>query len=259
MNKPAMSPQSVTHTRFNPLTRPTRVFILGHHDFSIDGVVSMLADHEDGYLVSCIEPGNDCMEKFAEASPDVLLLHHRAVDGPLERFIHRVLGEYPEVRILVFGQEMDDDQLYRLVRAGAHGYINERMNGDHVKRALDSVTSGNAWIERHIMERFIAEQQGADHVLLSQFHDRIDDMCTQLTRRETEILSQVIRGLAIKQIAEEVHLSHQGVKMHLAKLFKKFGVSNRNQLILAAFDEISPVEQLSTLLRNGLEKKLSPH
>ena len=44
--------------------------------------------------------------------------------------------------------------------------------------------------------------------------------------------------------------------MHLAKLFRKFKVSNRNQLILAAFDEISPVEDLSILFRNGLQRKL---
>ena len=65
-----------------------------------------------------------------------------------------------------------------------------------------------------------------------------------------------MKGLAIKQIAERVHLSHQGVKMHLAKLFRKFKVSNRNQLILAAFDEMSPVEDLSLLLHNGLKKRL---
>jgi hypothetical protein len=44
--------------------------------------------------------------------------------------------------------------------------------------------------------------------------------------------------------------------MHLAKLFRKFNVNNRNQLILAAFDSISPVDGLSTLLRDGLNQRL---
>jgi hypothetical protein len=45
--------------------------------------------------------------------------------------------------------------------------------------------------------------------------------------------------------------------MHLAKLFRKFNVNNRNQLILATFDSISPVDGLSNLLRDGLNRRLS--
>jgi DNA-binding NarL/FixJ family response regulator len=93
-------------------------------------------------------------------------------------------------------------------------------------------------------------------VLQCLVNDSVNRLHSNLTRRETEILCEVLKGLAIKQIAEEVHLSHQGVKMHLAKLFRKFRVANRNQLILATFDTISPENDISILLRNGLQRKL---
>jgi DNA-binding NarL/FixJ family response regulator len=234
----------------------TRIFIIGHQDFSVDGLASMLEARDERYMVSCVEPDEDCMAKFAAASPDALLIENESLPHAFERFVNEVTQRHPDVRILVFGKDMSDDHLYSLVRAGVHGYINERMDGDHFKRALDHVLDGNTWVERHILERFIAGQQGFDELLESQFSERVERLCERLTRREMEILCEVIKGLAIKQIAESVHLSHQGVKMHLAKLFKKFNVNNRNQLILAAFDEMSPVEDLSVLLRNGLNKKL---
>lgn len=234
-----------------------KIFIVGHQDFSIDALVSMLSGHNDNFLVSCVEPGDACMAKFVATEPDVLMIQNEALRDPLERFIQAIMEEYPDIRVLVFGKEMDDDHLYRLVRAGVHGYINERMNGDHIKQALDTVIPGNSWIERHIMQRFISTQHDVDQVVEDQFFENIDQLCDMLTRREIEVLCQVIKGLAIKQIAEEVHLSHQGVKMHLAKLFRKFKVTNRNQLILAAFDHISPVEDLSQLLRTGLERRLA--
>ncbi len=232
--------------------------IVGHHDFSVDGLASMLESHDSSYRVSRIEPGSTIPAIFAGTAsrPDALLIQNEVLLEPLERFIHDIIDAYPAVRILVFGKNMDDDHLYRLVRAGVHGYINERMSGDHIKHALDCLMHGRTWIERHILERFIATQHDLDKVLETQVHEKIDQLCTCLTKRETEILSEVVKGLAIKQIAERVHLSHQGVKMHLAKLFKKFKVSNRNQLILAALDEMSPIEDLSALLRNGLKKRL---
>lgn len=256
MDERYMPPQNVARVSSEPTSQQIKVFIIGHHDFSLDGLASMLAANGDGYTVSCIEPDDACMAKFVAAEPDALLIHDEVLQDPPERFIHTVTGQYPDIRIMVFGMNMDDDHLYRLVRAGVHGYINERMSGVQINRALDHVIAGNTWIERHIMERFITSQHNFDDALERQFNEKIDQLCLNLTKRETEILSEVVKGLAIKQIAEQVHLSHQGVKMHLAKLFKKFNVSNRNQLILAAFDNISPIEDLSVLLRNGLNKKL---
>jgi len=258
MNNLYASSPDVTNIHYNAPLKDgkTRIFIVGRKDFSTDSMARMVEDKSDNYLVSCVEPGDACMAKFVATEPDVLMIQGEALREPLERFIHGILDEYPNTRILVFGKDMNDDHLYRIIRAGVHGYINERMNGEHIERALGAIVSGQNWIERHIMARFINTQHELDKVLETRFYDKISQLCDNLTRRETEILCEVVKGLAIKQIAEEVHLSHQGVKMHLAKLFRKFKVTNRNQLILAAFDEISPVEDLSMLLRNGLQRKL---
>jgi len=252
------SPQDVTHMSNKHSMDRIRILIIGQRDFSVDGLASMLEARDSNYLVTCIEPDSEHIEKPAAAGPDALLIQNEILREPLERFIHSLIGEYPDARILVFGKNMDDDHLYRLVRIGIHGYIKERMSGDDIKHALDCVIDGNTWIERHILERFISTQHDFDAALKSQFYSKIERLCGSLTKRETEILCEVVKGLAIKQIAEQVHLSHQGVKMHLAKLFRKFKVSNRNQLILAAFDEMSPVEDLSLLLHKGLKKKLQP-
>ncbi len=258
MNNLETSSSDVTNIHFNGAASEgkIRIFVVGHKDFSIDSMARMVEATGDNYTVSCVEPGDACMARFVATEPDVLMIQNEVLKEPLERFIHGIMHDYPNIRILVFGKDMDDEHLYRLVRAGVHGYINERMSGEHIQRALDAVVNGRNWIERHIMERFISTRHELDEVLENQFYEKIEQLCNSLTRRETEILCEVVKGLAIKQIAEQVHLSHQGVKMHLAKLFKKFNVANRNQLILAAFDEISPVEELSMLLRNGLQRSL---
>ena len=241
---------------YPPGSHGANICIVGHNDFSTDSLASMLGSQNAGYLVTCVTPDDSFLTRLATTEPDVLLIQNGALKTPIEQFIQDLQDTYPDIRLLVFGKNLDDDYLYRLVRCGVHGYINERMNGDHIKRALESVISGHTWIERHIMERFISTQHDFDSIMESQFYARIDLMCTNLSRREIEILCEVVKGLAIKQIAARVHLSHQGVKMHLAKLFRKFNVANRNQLILATFDAISPVGDLSALLRSGLNRRL---
>ncbi len=252
------SPIDVTNIRSSAPAKAgnIRISILGHKDFSIDSMVRMLEANSNDYRISTVDPGEYDRSGLLSAEPDVLMIQNDVPGKPLERFVRDILDEYPSTRILVFGQDMSDDHLYRIVRAGVHGYINERMSGEHIVHALNAIISGQNWIERHIMERFINTQMELNKVLETRFYEKISQLCDNLTRRETEVLYEVVKGLAIKQIAEQVHLSQQSVKMHLAKLFRKFKVSNRNQLILAAFDEISPVEDLSILFRNGLQRKL---
>lgn len=56
----------------------------------------------------------------------------------------------------------------------------------------------------------------------------------RLTRRETEILSQVAQGRSSKSIAELLFVSSRTIEYHLASAYEKLGARNRVQAILAA-------------------------
>ncbi|MFM2081826.1 MAG: hypothetical protein RL380_517 [Verrucomicrobiota bacterium] len=55
-----------------------------------------------------------------------------------------------------------------------------------------------------------------------------------VTRRETEVLQQVIKGYANKQIAAALYISEDTVKTHLKTIFAKFGVHDRTSAVIHA-------------------------
>ncbi|MFV1972533.1 MAG: LuxR C-terminal-related transcriptional regulator, partial [Thiohalobacterales bacterium] len=231
----------------------SKILIAARQDFAIDGVVSILESCEDSYLVSCVEPGKSCMHKLATIAPDILLIHTSVAPEPAGDFIKGILAEFPALRIMLFGNGMSDDYLYEAVSAGIHGYINERMNGEHLTRAIQTVERGEYWVERHIMKRFFAAGS-----INTSIETSIEDLGKRLSSREAQVLALIMQGLPTKDIAEQLFLSHQGVKAHLTNLFRKFQVKNRAQLILTALDEISPVNSLSGMVRDGLLLVCSP-
>jgi DNA-binding NarL/FixJ family response regulator len=127
------------------------------------------------------------------------------------------------------------------------------MNGEHIIQALDAVSRGEYWIERHIMQRFISEQS-----ILDSINARVRLLGKRLTHRELEVLELILQGLSTNEIAERIFLSHQGVKAHLTTLFRKFSVKNRSQLILSALDEVSPVDSITGLFQQGLQSFRQP-
>ena len=225
-----------------------RTMIVARQDFFVDGIVRILKTSRIAGKIVCVSPGEPCMKYFVGEAPDFLLIQENAKPEPFEDFIREMVEGFPTMKLLVFGQFMSDDYLYRIVKAGAHGYFNEKMTGEQILKALDAVSNGKLWVERHIMERFINA-----HALHESIHSKVRVLGKRLTQRELEVLELVLQGLSTGEIAERIFLSHQGVKAHLTTLFRKFNVKNRPQLILSALDEVSPVDSITDLFQQSLQ------
>jgi DNA-binding NarL/FixJ family response regulator len=254
MSTLSASPTDMAHPGYAAGTVKAKICIAGQPDPSTTHLTALLQAGNPGYEVACLNPGSTQINHLLEEQPDALLIQNDYLDKRPDFSIVSILRHYPGLRVIVYGRQMDDEHLYRLIQSGAHGYIHERMDETDIQRALDTVIGGDTWIEQHLLARFEPDHDGRDVGMQRLAAEKIERLRERLTRREKEILAQVMQGLAIKQIAQEVHLSHQGVKMHLAKLFRKFNVSNRNQLILAALDAVSPLDNLSGLLSRELRK-----
>jgi DNA-binding NarL/FixJ family response regulator len=224
-----------------------KILIATRKGIAIDGIVNTLESRENSCLVSCVEPDMSCLRKLSAIAPDILLIHSSAAAEPVGKFISGILREFPALRVLLFGNGMQDEYLLEAVSAGIHGYINERMNGEHLTRAVRAVEHGEYWVERHIMARLFSAG-----FIEKSIETRIEDLGKRLSSRENQILALVMQGLPTRDIAERLFLSHQGVKAHLTNLFRKFGVKNRAQLILTVIDEVSPVGSLSGMVHDGL-------
>lgn len=230
-----------------------KTLIIARQDYFVDGIIRLLKTSHTAGIITCVEPGEPCTRHFVNGHPDFLLIQENARPQQFEAFIREMVEGYPDVRLLVFGQSMSDEFLYRLIQAGARGYFNEKMSGEHIIQALGAVSNGEYWVERHIMQRFISEQS-----ILNDINSRVRALGERLTPREIEVLELVLEGLSTGEIAERIFLSHQGVKAHLTTLFRKFNVRNRPQLILSALDEVSPVESLTSLFQQGLQSFRQP-
>lgn len=230
-----------------------RTLIVARQDFFVDGIIRLLKTSHTAGTITCVEPGDPCVKYFLGDPPDFLLIQENARPEPFDGFIRELVEGFPDMRLLVFGQFMSDEYLYRLVRAGVHGYFNEKMSGEHIIKALNAVSRGEYWIERRILQRFITQ-----HSILNDISTRVRVLGERLTPREVEVLELVLQGLSTAEIAERILLSHQGVKAHLTTLFRKFKVKNRSQLILSTLDEVSPVESITGLFQQGLQAFRQP-
>jgi len=228
------------------------ILIVSREDFAVHGMVSLLDSNESKYTVSVIEPDDFTVSAINSSCPNIVLVNANTGLSIIEMMIRGINDLSADTCLLLFGYGMDEDFLYKAMSLGVRGYLNEKMRGDHLISAVDTVAKGGYWAERHILSQFISEKSVHDKI-----EENISDLCTLLTTRESEVLELILEGLTTNEIADKIYLSHQGVKAHLTNLFRKFEVKNRAQLILKTLDHISPVNKLSEIAGKGLRSARS--
>jgi DNA-binding NarL/FixJ family response regulator len=120
---------------------------------------------------------------------------------------------------------------------------------------VQKVLEGELWVERRILQRLILRVVELEEII----NQAIESIRSVLTKRESEIFRHVLGGLSTKEIAGEMRVSEQSVKLHLGHIFKKFDVSNKQQLILLTFQRVCPVSNVLRLFQIVMDKHQLAH
>ena len=141
-----------------------------------------------------------------------------------------ILDRYTDARLLVIGDNLQEEDSYSLLRQGVKGILNFSEAREQLLRALPLVAAGGFWVPRAVLSRFV------DSILTTAQSRRLrSDVPADLSKREQEVLNGLLENLANKEVAERLHISERTVKFHVSNLLAKFGVRRRADLILLCY------------------------
>jgi DNA-binding NarL/FixJ family response regulator len=157
---------------------------------------------------------------------DVVLMaiDHGAV---FDSAMSELKAAHPGIRIIVIGPGSQDENILRVVFAGAKGYVAEEASAQEFKKALREVHAGSVWLPRRILAIFI--EQATFSVRQAK-----PTRETRISQREREVLQLLVAGRSNQEIASELGIIEGTVKAHIAQLLRKVGVANRTALSVHA-------------------------
>lgn len=209
---------------------PARVLIVEDHAV-IRGVLRMACDEEPGLeVVGDVADGRSALEACRSLRPDVMVLDLSLPGEPQGLDVaRRVRAEGLPVRILVLTGRGDDQTVFESIRAGVDGFLEKTASVRDFSETLRRVVAG---------ERvFTPDQERGAIAELGRFVREARDsveLRSSVTERELEILEYLSLGLSVKQVAKRLSLSPRTVETHIAKIYRKLGVTNRVQAISRA-------------------------
>ena len=245
-------------------TDKIKIFLIANQAIYVDGLIRVICDHDNHNVIACVQPGDACAGRFAKQPADILLVEQSVIEEQLETFpveglFSNFLDKFPDLKIIIFGHDMPEPFVRSLVSAGARGFIDTSSTHEVLNAAIDEVYNGGYWVGRKALDQLIKNAVEMESIVEQGICNKIESVQDDLTKREAEVLRCVLDGMATKNIAHELCISEQSVKLYLSRMFKKFEVSNRSQLILMAFQRVCPANNMIQLFRRSLDKHRIRH
>ncbi len=166
----------------------------------------------------------------SELEPDVVLLDVHLPDGGGETVVGAVHSERPAIRFLALSVSDAAEDVVRVIRAGARGYVTKSISPEDLIDAIHRTAEGDAvfspWLAGFVLDAFTSGGPAPAGGPADAAEAEID----QLSPREQEVLLLIARGYTYKEIAGRLHLSVKTIETHVSSVLRKLQLSNRNEL-----------------------------
>lgn len=202
------------------MTSMISIVIVDDHDLVRLGIKKLLASANDIKVIGEAENGEDAVRLVRELKPDVVLMDLKMPGiGGLEA-THKLMRVNPAIKVLVVTACDEEPFPYRLVRAGAAGYVTKNANVDELVAAIHKVNSGQPYITPEIAQK----------MALRQVSDAAKSPFAELSERELQVMWMITHGHRVQEIADKLCLSPKTVNTYRYRLFEKLSVKNDVEL-----------------------------
>jgi DNA-binding NarL/FixJ family response regulator len=210
-----------------------QVFIFEDNEL-IRHALEAIVNKSNGYHCCGMAPdGSNWYEKITAAMPDLILMDIEMPGADGIELTALIKVAFPEMKILVQTVFEDSERIFKALRAGATGYILKRETPDRLIAAMNEVMNGGAPMSSTIAKKVIdyfGESAG------NQQQQKLKE-AYNLTDREKEILSFMVKGHNLRSIAEKCFISYETVKTHVKNIYKKLHVNTSFEAIHKANEE----------------------
>ncbi len=158
----------------------------------------------------------------AQSDVDLILLDLRMPGANGFSGLVLIRRQHPDIPVVVISASDDHMIMQRAIEYGASGFIPKASDLSQIADALQTVMNGSLWLPSVISQN----PSNDEH----EFAQRLKT----LTPQQLRVFMMLTKGLLNKQIAGQVNVSEATVRTHMTAIFRKLGVRNRTQAVLAA-------------------------
>ncbi len=137
-----------------------------------------------------------------------------------------IKNKYPHIKVIMFTVFDDDENIFNAIKAGANGYLLKEINPENLHKCIHEVVNGGAPMSPSIALKTLNLLRNPVQIKTTE-----DKKKVTLSKRETEILEQLSKGLNYNAIADNLIISSGTVRKHIENIYRKLQVHNKMEAV----------------------------
>ncbi|MGL6106527.1 response regulator transcription factor [Romboutsia sp.] len=127
------------------------------------------------------------------------------------------------VKIIALDSTFNRELFTKCVKGNIDGYITNLEDKSEFEYIVSLILSGKKFYDSNI----------AQETIIDKMHTKSEE----LTKREIEVMNEVVNGLNNKDIAKKLYITEYTVKKHISSIFNKLNLKSRQDIIIYVKDK----------------------
>ncbi len=191
-----------------------RVIVIEDRPVIQQRLADLFAHTKNFTLRALCTSAEDAIERLKETPCDVLIVDLELPGMSGEDLIPQVRQQYPQIKIVVFTVFEDQARIVRLMKTGIDGYLLKDTSDELLLAELQVILLGGAPLSPRVARKILEEEE----ITVSE---------NPLSKREQEILNFLALGLNYRDIADDLDISPNTVRAHIARIYEKLETTNK--------------------------------
>lgn len=203
---------------------PIRLLLIEDHQVVRSGLRMLLANESDVEIVGEAGTAHEGLSAVAVSTPDVVLMDIGLPDMSGIDATREIKRLYPHVAVVALTIHEDEEYFFRMLEAGAGGYVPKRAAPEELLIAIRTAAKGEVYLYPSMAKLLVKDY-------LAQERSSVSSVLDGLTDREQEVLRLLAEGLTNDEIAAKLFISPKTVARHRENIMQKLQLHSRAELV----------------------------
>jgi DNA-binding NarL/FixJ family response regulator len=204
-----------------------RILIADRQDMFREVLRILLASQEDFAVVGDTDDAEELARLAVKHRPNVILLDLKLRNHSAIEALKLIAALKTDARPIILTDTIERSEIIDGLLCGARGVIRKEEPSQMLFKSIRAVAEGQYWVSRNGVIDLVKNLQSLTLKVAGNARKQTDS----LSIHQQLIIQLILDGYSNKEIAQELSISERTVKYHLKRIFRKFGVSGRMELV----------------------------
>lgn len=187
----------------------------------VQGIKRLILEEFPGAEIHEVLDGNTVLKLIKEHQFDIILLDIQMGKKDGLEILSEIKSHNENQKVLMLSMFAEDIYAIRSIKLGAQGYITKKSAPEQLLKAVHQIIDGKKYISESLAEK-MAERISSKTTM--EPHEFLSD-------REMRVLSQLVKGMEVGEIAKALSLSVSTISTYRQRILKKMKMKTNSELI----------------------------